>query len=124
MRESADDSISKPSALTSRWKVIRKFFGRNPFQLILLTAGEDRDGNLVDFGGGEHEVDVRRGLFQRFQQGIERLGGQHVHFVDDNYFKWRRGGKKTNFFLELTDLLNSPIGCTVYFIQIQERNPW
>jgi hypothetical protein len=40
-------------------------------------------GNLLRLGGGEEEFDVGGRLFQRLQQGVEGVDGEHVHFVDD-----------------------------------------
>ena len=38
---------------------------------------------LTGVGGGQHEDDVRRRLFQRLQQRIEGIAGELVHLVDD-----------------------------------------
>ena len=43
-------------------------------ELVPLAARADGDRNFVVFGRGENEDDVRRRLFQRFQQGVERFG--------------------------------------------------
>ena len=36
-------------------------------------------------GGGEDELNVRGRLLESLKEGIERLGGEHVDFVDDIY---------------------------------------
>ena len=41
------------------------------------------DGDFLRLGRGKDELHMLRRLFQRFQQGVERLLGEHVHFVDD-----------------------------------------
>ncbi len=61
-----------------------KLHRRHPFQLVTLTAGENGDRDLVQFGGGEHEIDMGGWLLQGLEQGVEGLGGEHVHFIDDN----------------------------------------
>ena len=48
-----------------------------------LAARLDRREDLVRLGGGEDELHMLRRLLQRLEQGVERRGGQHVHFVDD-----------------------------------------
>ena len=48
-----------------------------------LTAGENRDRQLVGLGRAEHELHVGRRLLERLQKRVERLPREHVHFVDD-----------------------------------------
>ena len=55
----------------------------DPAQIETLAARQHRDRDFADFGGREHELGVRRRLFQRFEQRIEGGAGQHVHFVED-----------------------------------------
>ena len=56
---------------------------RHAAQREALTARQDRQRNLLDFCRGKHEFGVRRRLFERLQQGIEGVAGEHVDFVDD-----------------------------------------
>ena len=61
------------------------FLGGNPGEMLdqklrvdaaqveALAARQDGDRHLADFGGGEDELRVRRRLFQRLQQRVERL---------------------------------------------------
>ena len=63
----------------------------HPAQVKALAAGQDGHRHLADFGGGEDELGVGWRFFQRLQQGVERLGRQHVHFVDDIDFVARLG---------------------------------
>ena len=48
-----------------------------------LTSRQNRDGKLLRVGCAEDKLDVPWRLLQRFQQCVESLGRQHVHFVDD-----------------------------------------
>ena len=52
-------------------------------QVETLAARQHRHRHLADFGGCENELCVRRRLFQRLQQRVERRARQHVHFVED-----------------------------------------
>ena len=52
-------------------------------QIEALAARQHRDRHFADLGGGEHELGVRRRLFQGLQQRVEGRAGQHVHFVED-----------------------------------------
>ena len=55
----------------------------DPLEVKALAARQDGDRNFADLGGGEDEFDVLGRFFQRFQQGVEGVHRQHVHFVDD-----------------------------------------
>ena len=48
-----------------------------------LAARQDRDRNLLRLGRGEDELHMLGRLFERLQQGVERLLREHVDFVDD-----------------------------------------
>ena len=52
-------------------------------EIVGLAAGEDGGEDFVLLGGGENENGVCRRLFQRFQEGIERLRGEHMDLIDD-----------------------------------------
>ena len=54
---------------------------------VELATRQNRYRNLANFRGGENEFDVRRRLFQRFKQRIKGVAREHVHFVNDKYFK-------------------------------------
>jgi hypothetical protein len=62
---------------------LTKHVGLDPAQVEALGARQDGHRHLADLGGGEDELGVRRRLFQRLQQRVERRRRQHVHFVDD-----------------------------------------
>ncbi len=51
-------------------------------QRELQATRQDGRRQLLRVGGGEDELNVGRWLFQRLEQGVERVRGQHVHFVD------------------------------------------
>ena len=55
---------------------------RHILQGELQTARQDGRRQLLRIGGRQDELDVGRRLFQGLQQGVERVSGQHVHFVD------------------------------------------
>ena len=57
--------------------------GGDQLEVVALAAGQDGDGDLVHLGRGEDEHHVGRRLLQRLQQGVERLGREHVDLVDD-----------------------------------------
>ncbi len=52
-------------------------------ELIVLGAAPNGGKHLLRVGGGQHEDDVGRRLFQGLQQGVGRGRRQHVDLVDD-----------------------------------------
>ncbi len=52
-------------------------------QMKLQAAREDGDGQLLRIRGGQQELHIGGRLFQGFQQRVEAVARQHVHFVDE-----------------------------------------
>ena len=56
--------------------------GRHRPQVELQATRQHRHRNFLRVGGGQHELEVFRRLFQRLQHRVEGWPGQHMHFVD------------------------------------------
>ncbi len=56
---------------------------RQALEIELQTARQHGDGQLLRISRREQELDVRRRLLEGFQKRIERVSGQHVHFVHE-----------------------------------------
>ena len=80
---SASGEISTFSGLRDLGEMRDQHVHRHALEVEALAARQHRHRHLADLGGGEQELHVRRRLFQRLQQRVERLLRQHVHFVDD-----------------------------------------
>ena len=65
-----------------RGQMLREQTARHARQIELQAARQDSHRQLFRIGGGEQKFDVRRWFFQGLQQGVERMVGEHVHFVD------------------------------------------
>ena len=48
-----------------------------------MGARPDRRDDLFRLGGGEDELEVRRGFLDQLEEGVEALPGHHVRLVDD-----------------------------------------
>lgn len=71
----------------------------DPSEFIALAAGEDGERDLFRLGGGEDEEHVLGRFLQRFQQRVEGLLREHVHFVDDvHLFRHTVGSDRTDSF--------------------------
>ena len=68
--------------------------------------------------GRKQEHDMRRRLFQRFQQRIECLVGQHMHFVDDIGAHLQRCRRIVHLFADLADVVHTVVGSRVNFYDI------
>ena len=91
------------------------------FKIKALAAGEDRHGELVHLGRRKNEFDVRRRLFQCFEQRVERADGKHVHFVDDVYAEFARHGRKRGFLADVADVVHTVVGGGVDLDHIEDR---
>src|SRR5690606_14060794 len=56
--------------------------GAQVLQVELQAARQHGDRQLLRIRRREQELHVRRRLFERFQQRVEAVRRQHVHFVD------------------------------------------
>ncbi len=87
----------------------------NAPQIKALAAGKDGGDDLFRFGGGEHEFDVRRRFFQRLEQRVERLLGQHVNFVNNINLEARGGRDVLDRLAQFADLVDAAIAGAVDF---------
>ena len=70
----------------------REQIRRDAAQIETLASRQNRHRHLVHLGRGEQELHMRRRLFQRLQQGVEGVLGEHMDFVDDVDLVARRHG--------------------------------
>jgi hypothetical protein len=94
-------------------------FGSNATEVKGLASGINGQGDIVEFGGGKNKYGLLRGFFQGFQQGVESLLGQHVHFVNDINFIPPVGREITDIFPQFPDVIYPPIGGPVNLEDIQ-----
>ena len=93
---------------------------REVAQYELQAAAQHGDGDFVRVGGGQDEFDVFGRLFQRFEHGVERGFGEHVHFVDDIDFVFAGGGRVLGVFQHFADVVDAGVGRGVDFQQIHK----
>ena len=90
----------------------------DPPQVEALAARQHGDRHLADLGGGENELHMRRRLFQRFQQGVEGAGREHMHFVDDIDLEARLDGGKAHAIDDLADVVHAGAAGGVHFLDV------
>ena len=72
-------------------------------------------GIFVGLGRAEDELHVLGRLFQRLEQGVERLAREHVDFVDDVDLEPRPAGANVDVLPQLADLVDAAIAGAVDF---------
>ncbi len=108
------------------------FLGQNMFELIadlidiqrlevkLQAARQNRHRQFLRIGGCQQKFDVRRRLFQRFQQGVEAVAREHVHFIDKINFKASTSGRVLHVIQQIAGIFDLCARCGVDFNQINE----
>lgn len=91
-----------------------------PSEIVSLGPGDDRVGDLVDFGRRKDESDMLRRLFKRLKKSIEGTFRKHMDLVDDVYLIFSLGRVELRFFDELADILDSGIACGINLEDIHE----
>ena len=93
-------------------------FGLHPPEVKPLATRQNRHRNFANLGGGKDEFHMLGRFFQRFKQGIEGIGGQHMHFVDDIDLIARTGGAVMHAFDNLADIANPGAAGSIHFHHI------
>ncbi len=78
-----------------------------------LASGLDGGYDLIRLGCCEYKFDMAGRLFQYFQKRIERLSGEHMHFVYDVYLEPRTSRPKNSVLTQLTNVIDAAVGSAV-----------
>jgi hypothetical protein len=84
----------------------------------VLAARRDGGGNLVRFGGAEHENGPLRRLFDGLEQRVEGFVGDLVGFVDDEDFVAVAHRLVADVLAQLAHFIDAAIGRRVDFDHI------
>ncbi len=87
----------------------------NAGEIEPLAARQDGDRDLRRLGRAEDELHVLGRLFQRLEQGVERLAREHVDFVDDVDLVARPAGADADVLAELADFVDAAVAGAVDF---------
>ena len=85
-----------------------------------LAARKDGLRQLVHLGGRKYEDDVLGRFLQRFQQGVERLGRQHVNLVYDVNAVARLVGLELHLVDDVADVLDLAVGRRVHLDYVED----
>ena len=98
-----------PSLAADAFEMLDQHAGIDAAQVEALAARQHRDRHLADFGGGEDELGVRRRLFQRLEQRVERRAREHVHFVEDVDLVARRHRRVAHRVVDLAHVVDAVV---------------
>ena len=73
------------------------------------------------FGRRQYKDDMRRRLFQGLQQGVERLGRQHVRFIDDVHLDLQHRRQILHPLAQVSDLVDAAVGGGIDLDQVDRR---
>ena len=79
-------------------------------EIEALAAAEDGGQHPLGVGGGQHEHHPRRRLLQRFEQGVERRGGEHVALIHHIHLPAGLHRRKARALDQLADVVHAGVG--------------
>ena len=88
--------------------------GRHLLQIELQAARQHCDRDFLRVGRGQDKFHMLRRFFQRFQHGIERVVGQHVHLIDHVDLEARVAGRVHCLFEQLRHFIDAPVRCRIH----------
>ena len=95
-------------------------FRRQRLEAELQAARQDGHRQFLRIGGGEQELHMGRRLLQRLQQRVERVRGEHVHFVDQIDLVAATAGRVLHVFQQLTGILHLGAAGGIHLDQIDK----
>jgi hypothetical protein len=95
-------------------EMLREQGGRDAPQIETLAPRKHGDRQLVDFGRGKQELHMGRRLFERLEQGVERIAAEHVNFVDDVDLVARRNGSIAHRLDDLAHVVDAGVAGRVH----------
>ena len=91
-------------------------------EVVPLAAGDDGGENLLGLGGAQDEDDVAWWLFQRLQEGVGGLVGEHVGFVDDVDLAGRLDRGEVDLVPDVADLVDAPVAGGVQLDDVEQAS--
>ena len=92
--------------------------GIDPAQVEPLAARQHGHRHLADLGGGEDEFCVRRRLFQRLQERIERSPREHVHLIENIHLRACAYRRVPDRIIDLAHVIDAIVGGGVHLDDI------
>ena len=103
---------------TNTGKVTLQQLCWNTAQIEPLRPAEHGHRQLFNLSGRKQKLHMRWRFFQRFEQSIEGIAGQHVDFIDDVDFVARRDRRITHSLNDLAHIINAGMGGRIHFDHI------
>ena len=104
-------------------QMLRDQIRGNPMQIETLATAQNGRQHLLRLGRGKDELHVLGRLFERLEQRIEGLRGEHVHFVDHVDFVFPLDRRITNVVAQLAHLLDAVVARAVDLEHVETVAP-
>ena len=99
-------------------KVLLYHLLRDLLEAEMLGARKNGCRQLERICSGKNELDKIGRLFERFEQGIECLVGQHVYFIDDEDLVACGAGFVLGMLDEIFDVVDTAVGGSIHLDDI------
>ena len=123
MSGTAVGSIVTPSRAQRREHVVAHGLRRDQPERVVMGPGPDGADDLVRLGGREDEAQVRRGLLDELEQGVEALLGDHVGLVDDVDLVAAADGREERAFAQVTGVVDASVAGRVDLDDVERAGP-
>ncbi len=90
---------------------------------VVVRPRADRAEHLLGLGRGEDELDVRRGLLDHLEQGVEAVRGDHVGLVDDVDLVPAVHGVEERALAQRTGILDQTVARGVHLDDVDRPGP-
>ena len=93
--------------------------GGNQFEIEPQTARQNGRRQFMHFGSRQNKHSVRGRFFKRLKQRVKRLGGEHMHFVDNIDFVLARNGRILHFVANISYVFYLVVGRGVHLHNVE-----
>ncbi len=101
-------------------QVLNHLFRRHILQGKLQATRKNGDRQFLRIGRSQQKLDVLRRLFKGFQQRVETVAGEHVHFVDQVDLEAPTGRRVLHVLQQLAGVFNLGATGSVDLDQVNE----
>ncbi len=100
--------------------MVDDMFRGHSLEVELQAAGQHGYRQLLGIRRGQQELDVLRGLFQGFQEGVEGLIGEHVYLVNQVHLETAPGRRILDVVGQLPHIVHPGTGGGVNLNQVNK----
>ena len=84
-------------------------FARHLLEVELQATRQHGHRNLLGIGGGQNELHMRGRLFEGLEHRVERVAGEHMHFIDHVDLEATRARRVDRLLEQLGHFIDAPV---------------